>query len=134
MKKEFLSEESLETPEINLTPLIDVVFVILIMFIVVVPLLEVDRVALPPSLSQEKSAVKSTHSINLHVYEDNSLMLDGKIVSIEELGPRLALARKESDTLTLFHDKSASFGTYQIIKQSAESAGFQELDVILTKK
>ena len=124
--------DDLATPEINLTPLIDVVFVILIMFLVVVPLLEVDRVDLAEGAPQETTA-PNTKGISLHVYEDNSLMLQGKMISLEELGPRLAVLRRESaeNALTLFHDKSASFGTYQNIKQIAQAAGFAELDVIL---
>lgn len=37
---------ALEEPAVNLTPLIDVVFVILIGFIIIAPLLEIDRIDL----------------------------------------------------------------------------------------
>ena len=31
----------------------------------------------------------------------------------------------------IFHDKKAHFGTYQAIKNAAEAAGFQQMDIIL---
>lgn len=133
MRKRFFGGEELENPEINLTPLIDVVFVILIMFIVVVPLLEIDRVELASALQQVKNESATTEGLSLHVYKDNSLTLNGKILALEELALSLAVEKKRNPTktLTLFHDKNASFGTYQTIKQIAESVGFEELDVVL---
>jgi biopolymer transport protein ExbD len=133
MSKNFFNEEELDNPEINLTPLIDVVFVILIMFIVVVPLLEVDRVELVSGSPQLKHESAVTEGVSLHVYGDNSLVLNGKILALEELPMRLTIEKQKTTAkqLTLFHDKHASFGTYQTIKQIAESIGFEELDVIL---
>lgn len=133
MSRKFLPSIELTEPEINLTPLIDVVFVILIMFIVVVPLLEVDRVDLAATLYQERSGTASTDGVTLHVYPDDSLMLNNKMVHIEELLSTLTIeiAKTPSKKLTLFHDKNGTFGTYQTIKQIAEAVGFKELDVIL---
>lgn len=133
MKEHLFAEEGLDNPEINLTPLIDVVFVILIMFIVVVPLLEVDRVELAYGKAQASNERATNEGLTMHVYKDNSLTLEGNILSLEELAPRLVIAkgRQKSKKLTLFHDKNASFGTYQAIKQIAESVGFEELDVVL---
>lgn len=125
---------------INLTPLIDVVFVILIMFIVVAPLLELDHVELAsagPGCDQEIStALQETHPISIHVRQDNTLWYNKQRVTQEQLRSLLVQARERYPTSKplVFHDKKAHFGTYQQVKNTVESAGFKEMDVILSPK
>ncbi|HSX12368.1 MAG TPA: biopolymer transporter ExbD [Rhabdochlamydiaceae bacterium] len=125
-----------EAGMINLTPLIDVVFVVLIMFIVVAPMLDIDRVALAPSAAHENKqhpSLQQENALMLYVHPDNSIWLHSKLVRSEELFKILQNARRQNPRLSikLFHDKKAHFGTYQTIKNCAEAAGFEELDVIL---
>lgn len=125
-----------EEPPVNLTPLIDVVFVILIGFILMAPLLEADSVELAegsnapstPSVSlQEKSP------ITLYVKRDNSVWLGSQKVSIEGLPELLKAAKSAYPTAVpqLFHDKKAYFGNYQSVKNALEEAGFERVDVVL---
>ena len=63
-----------EEPTVNLTPLIDVVFVILFTFVVVAPLLEVDQVELASGSSAVKHATPEKHSpIAIHVYANDTI-------------------------------------------------------------
>ena len=48
-----------EEPEVNLTPLIDIVFVILIVFIVIAPLLQIEQVQLADASSTNEAATVS---------------------------------------------------------------------------
>lgn len=126
----------IEEPTINLTPLIDVVFVILITFMVVAPLLELDRVELADrSLAphDQSISVQETSPIAIYVRQDNSVMVEGHVVTLNELADYLKQAKKRYPTAKpqLFHDKKASFGTYQSIKNAAEAAGFKQMDVVL---
>lgn len=125
-----------EEPAINLTPLIDVVFVILIMFIVIAPLLELDRIELAESLSEQKGnaiAAQENSPIAIHVFADNSIQFNHQKVTI----PQIAQLLKEAKTRhpgarpQLYHDRHAQFGTYQEIKNATEAAGFQQMDIIL---
>ncbi|MES2198927.1 MAG: biopolymer transporter ExbD [Chlamydiota bacterium] len=126
----FQDDESL----LNLTPLIDVVFVVLIIFILIAPMLEVDKIKLSSSSQESKhSAASASSPVAIHVHEDNSIWINQKKVSLEEL-PSLLKREKQkhlNQTPQLFHDKKAHFGTYQMIKNAAEGAGYEELDVIL---
>lgn len=127
---------TIEEPSVNLTPLIDVVFVILIMFIVVAPLLELDRVDLAAAAasSQDKSiSVQETSPIAIHVRQDNTIRINGQTVPPDLLVSTLKEMKKRypRDKPQLFHDRKAHFGTYQTVKNAAESAGFQQMDVIL---
>lgn len=125
-----------EEPAINLTPLIDVVFVILIMFILVAPLLELDRVELAEAPSAPSSHVVSVQEkglISIHVHRDNTIWYDQDKISIEELAKKLHHAKGQHPEVRpqLFHDKQAYFGTYQAVKNAVEDAGFEQMDIIL---
>lgn len=127
---------AIEEPTVNLTPLIDVVFVILIAFIVISPFLELDRVELADGAvtPQNKAlSVQEASPIALHIRQDNTVTLNGQLVKLEQLGSTLKLLKEKypSAKPQLFHDKKAYFGTYQAIKNAVESAGFQQMDVIL---
>lgn len=123
-----------EEPSLNLTPLIDVVFVVLILFILIAPMLDIDKVQLASAAVKEsKSTLPEAGPIAIHVREDNSIWVRSKKITSEQL---LALLKQEkiskpSQTPQLFHDKKAQFGTYQAVKNAVEMAGFEQLDVIL---
>lgn len=131
-----LKSDSSEESPINLTPLIDVVFVVLIMFIIIAPMLELDRVQLASSTqrdTKEMAVVQENSPVAIHVHEDNSIWLNNRIVSEKELLQLLKQAKQmyPQKTPQLFHDKKAQFGTYQTVKNAVEAAGFEQLDVIL---
>ncbi len=133
----FSPSGSVDEPLINLTPLIDVVFVILIAFIVVAPLLELDRIELADATShlpQHPSiSVQEASPITIHVRQDNAILINGNPVNFEQLTAYLKQAKKQYPHAKpqLFHDKKAHFGTYQSVKNAAEAAGFTQMDVIL---
>lgn len=134
MRKRKVAE--IEEPAINLTPLIDVVFVILIMFILVAPILELDRVDLADAglaSSGPSTEVHETSPIAIHVSKNNGITLNNKKVGLTQLPALLAEARKKYPKARpqLFHDRQAHFGTYQAVKNAAETAGFKNMDIIL---
>jgi len=125
-----------EEPSVNLTPLIDVVFVILIMFILVAPLLELDRVELAEAPSKQADRTieaRESGTISIHVQRDNTIEFDKRKVKVEELAALLRQAKKRHPNARpqLFHDKRAQFGTYQSVKNAVEEAGFEQMDIIL---
>lgn len=119
---------------IDLTPLIDVVFVVLIMFIVVAPLLELDSIQLASGLKEKSvSAIREDAIDTIRVYADNSIGYCGKKISIEQLrGVLQSLYSKNPHaTPQVIHDKRAQFGTYQEVKNAVEQAGFMQMDIVL---
>lgn len=129
------SSSSFEEPTVNLTPLIDVVFVILIMFIVVAPLLEFDGIKLAPSGGgiNEKASVQGGSPIAILVRRDNQVVFQGTPVSFPLLKEQLGRARAQHPGARpqVFHDRQAYFETYQMVKNTLEEVGFSEMDVIL---
>ncbi len=120
---------------INLTPLIDVVFVVLILFILIAPMLELERVQLASGSLKEKEAlaIPGEKFLTIHVQADNTILVNRSKVALAGLVPLLqALHAKNPQAIPqLFHDKKAYFGTYQAVKNAVEAAGFEELDLIL---
>lgn len=127
---------AIEEPIINLTPLIDVVFVILIMFILVAPLLERDQIELAQASKEgEKgmSLVQESSPITLHIRRDNTILFNQQIVSLQELSELLKSNRKKYPQARphLFPDRKAHFETYQQVKNRLEEAGFEQVDIVL---
>jgi biopolymer transport protein ExbD len=127
-------DTSFPEAEMNLTPLIDVVFVVLIIFILIAPILELDRVELANAApAKQESLAPETNAITIHVKQDNTIWYGGRIVTAEQLTQILREAHKISGNRVpqLFQDKRAAFGTYQNVKNAVEIAGYEQLDVIL---
>lgn len=125
-----------EEPVVNLTPLIDVVFSILIMFIVVAPLLNLDQVELANASSTPQDgtiSVQDSGPITIHVHQDNTIWLNQRMVDGTHLPELLKQEKKRYPGIRpqLFHDHRAQFGTYQSVKNAAEIAGFDQMDIIL---
>jgi biopolymer transport protein ExbD len=111
MRKIRLLKESHEDIHINLTPLIDVVFVVLIMFIIIAPMLELDRVQLASAAQRENretAVVQEESPVAIHVHEDNSIWFNNRVVSKDELLQLLKNAKRSypNKTPQLFHESA----------------------------
>jgi len=125
-----------EEPSINLTPLIDVVFVILISFMIIAPLLQIDQIELAQGPSDGSTNVKDQGPIAIYVTRDNKIRFNQQEVSLEQLLFLLknAKAKHPNATPQVFHDQKAFFGTYQNVKNMAENAGFEQMDIVLNPR
>lgn len=126
----------IEEPQINMTPLIDVVFVLLISFIIIAPILEMDRISLASSTNEGEhlpTPFQEVSPIQIKVQENNSIYFNTQKVTLQELPTLLKDAKRKYPKARpqLLHDKKAYFGTYQSVKNILENLGFQELDVVL---
>lgn len=135
MRKRFrsqLDDSPIDEPFINLTPLIDVVFVVLITFMLIAPALDIDSVNLAQSGGTEKKEMQ-TGPIAITVHADNSIWYQGSKVSLAQLETILKQEKKRQPHAIpqLIHDMKAQFGTYQMLKNSLESIGFEQMDVVL---
>lgn len=117
---------------INLTPLIDVVFVLLITFMLLAPLLNVDHVELAQSGILSKKDAQS-NSLTITLRADNTIWFRGKLLSLQELGVfvREEKLRSPHELPQLIADKNCHFGLYQDVKNLLEECGFQQMDVLL---
>ena len=132
MRLKRLSSTFDEDPQVNLTPLVDVVFVILITFMVIAPILNTDHVDLAPGGVQTKADAVST-PLSISLRSDNTIVFQGQTVSMKNLKALLQAqkTRFPSEVPQLLADKKSHFGTYQDIKNLLEECGFQQMDIIL---
>lgn len=129
-----------EEGEMNLTPLIDVVFVVLIVFILLAPLaapLQIEQIDLAQGNQKLPPLLENNHqAITIYVYADNSIRVNGAIVQLSSLSSYLRKIKtthqENPQRICLFHDEKAHFGTYQQVKNGVEKAGFTVMDVVLT--
>jgi biopolymer transport protein ExbD len=126
--------KTLEEPTINLTPLIDVVFVVLIMFIIIAPILEKDRIELSQNQNPNRSSkIEKNSSITLHINSKNQLFLNKKLTNVESLESQLKQLKKTNPDSTpqVYYDKKAFFELFEPIKCALENSGYDNMDLIL---
>lgn len=134
-RRTVLSSHPDEEATINLTPLIDVVFVVLIIFILIAPMLEVDIIKLAQGNPEnDKIAfVQEVSPITVRVFENNSIWINQHQIDKEQLAKTFKALKQHYPKAIpqVIHDKKAYFETYQTIKNALEQSGFEEMDLIL---
>lgn len=117
--------------EINVTPLVDVMLVLLVIFIITAPLIipQSIKVNLPQTTSLAKD---SNHNrASLVIQADNSLFYDGEVISDADLEKQLmSKASDKSYQLQIQADKTVQFGRIAEIMAVAQSAGISKLNFL----
>jgi biopolymer transport protein ExbD len=120
-----------EMHEINVTPFIDVMLVLLIIFMVAAPLATVDiAVNLPTSAVEQQP--RPPMPIYLTIKEDLTLALGDAIVSREDLPGALdAASNGDRDTRIFVRaDKSVPYGEVMAVMNLLRSAGYLKIALV----
>ncbi len=117
--------------EINMTPLVDVMLVLLIIFIITVPVM---KHAVPvdlPRASNEREVVKP-ETIRLSVTADGKYHWNETAISDEELEPRLqAEAQKDPQPdLHIRGDKDVRYERVAQVMSAAQRAGVRKIGFV----
>ena len=124
-------EEGGEMSEINVTPLVDVMLVLLVVFIVTAPLLtQVVKVKLPKTEQTEPTPDK--HIDILAVTATGEAMLDDKAIPLVNLEAELkALQERDPDIIVqLQADRAAVFESVAKVMASAQRSGVGKLSFV----
>lgn len=115
--------------DLNITPLIDVLLVLIVMFIMVIPVMTNE---VPVTLPAPGGQVLPATTHRLTVARDGAVALDGVGVSDVALAARLsAVAREERATLVMGTDPAARYerflGVLAVVKRAGVTRlGFEE--------
>lgn len=117
--------------EINVTPFVDVMLVLLIIFMVTAPLMtqgvEVDL----PTTRTVKNLPQDSEHLILSVKKDGVLFLDEYQVEIGELEDHLKrLVAGQKKQLFLRADKEVAYGTVVQVMGEVKSAGIDRLGIV----
>jgi len=129
------NDEDGELSEINVTPLVDVMLVLLVVFIVTAPLLtQVVRVKLPKT--EQTEPAPDQHVAVLSVQADGQALLDDKPVAVEALEAELkALQAKDPEiSLQLQADRTAVFEAVAKVMASAQRSGIGKLSFVTVQQ
>jgi biopolymer transport protein TolR len=117
--------------EINVTPFVDVMLVLLIVFMVTAPLLTVGvPVDLPktraPALGQDKEPLSVT------VSRDGKIYLQKEVVTEEGLVPKLQAISQNGYDQRIFvrGDKTVDYGRVMVVMGLLASAGFTHIGLV----
>ena len=119
-----------EMHEINVTPFIDVMLVLLIIFMIAAPLATADIAVNLPSTNAERTP-QPDRPLTLTLKPDLSLTLDDKAVTRDDLAAALdAAARADrKQRVYLRADKAVPYGELMDVMNALRTAGY--LDVAL---
>jgi biopolymer transport protein TolR len=117
--------------EINVTPFVDVMLVLLIVFMVTAPLL---TVSIPIELprTEAKQSAAETDPLSITIRSDGVIFLQETQVTAEELVPRLRAISHEGYDRSIYirGDARTQWDTMAEVLASVSSAGFRKLQLV----
>ena len=112
--------------QINVTPLLDLTFLLLIAFMITMPLMEYGTTVKTPEMNGE--ALPEKNFITVSVTADSTFMLDERVLSKDELAQELqALALREpKPELLVRGDSRQSYGGVLDLLKLVRASGFKD--------
>ena len=119
--------------EINVTPMVDVMLVLLVIFMVTAPLL---TAAVPVDLpdSRAKAQEQDSQQITISLDSGGTLYLDDQPIDQDELGARLAQVPPGADgkppQVVLRADRALDYGRVMTVMGELNHAGFNAIQLV----
>ena len=127
------SEDNTSTlSDINVTPLVDIMLVLLVIFIVTAPLLtNTIPVNLPKTETVDSLAAPATPLV-INVDQQGAVTLDNNAVALDQLQQQLsaAAANRKDPQVQLQADQGVNYGTVAKVMAIIERAGITRLSVM----
>lgn len=122
-----------EQPSLNLTPMIDIVFLLIIFFMVGTKFTEMERkISLEvPELSGIEALAPAPEKRVINVYRDGKIDLDRQPVTLAELTSKLQVAREEYSELGVIvrGDAEGPFQNVATVLGAVRRAGIAEMGI-----
>ena len=124
--------------DINITPYIDILLVLLIIFMVIQPVDQYDLEARVPEKSQDEELLKQkkikviSDTIVVSIDDKSNLMINADPVNLEQLGPRLfqIYSARQNKNMFVRGSKDLPFGMVVKVIDVAKGAGVGDIGLI----
>ena len=117
--------------EINVTPMVDVMLVLLIIFMVAAPLLQVGvPIELPQAKGKQLESSKEPLAIS--VKSDGKVFIGETEVSLDEIAPKLKAIAKNGYDEQIFvrGDKGVAYGIVMRVMGRISAGGFRKVSLV----
>ena len=120
-----------ETPHLDLTPMVDVVFLLLIFFMISTTFIETPGLTINLPKSSLHQVEKKPQEVRVYLKADGTIYLERDQVSEGELRQKLDAYgdKAQETTFLLMADKDALHGRVVALMDAAKSAGFVKLAI-----
>jgi biopolymer transport protein ExbD len=122
-----------EQPTLNLTPMIDIVFLLIIFFMVGTKFTELERkIGLRvPEVTDRGALSAAPERRVVNVYRDGTVTLDQQPVTLGELTARLAAVRRQYEDLGVLvrGDAKGEFQNVAAVLNACKQAGVRDLGI-----
>jgi biopolymer transport protein ExbD len=121
--------------EINVTPLVDVVLVLLIIFMVVTPMLQKGQAVRLPQTSNPPKKPDDKSQILVVVSEKHEMWIDKEKMSEAQFPARIkeTFDRNAGSDIVIKADARLTYGDVKKTMQQIKEAGFQQVGLIAEK-
>ncbi|SDN21163.1 protein TolR [Desulfonauticus submarinus] len=120
--------------EINVTPFVDVMLVLLIIFMVTAPMMTQGVEVNLPKAKTVSTLPEETDNVVVSLKKDGLIFVDTYKVSLDELEDFLKKHAKNKKMIFLKADKDVSYGVVIDVMSRVKSAGIDKLGVIVQKE
>jgi len=138
MRKKYQSIRSNTDSEVNILPLIDVLFAILLFFMLSsIVLTEKNLITVNrPSNSQAERVGKANKILTITLKKDKKLYLNDDEVLIKELAEELELLREDNsiDQILIDADKGCSYGDVMEVLDAVKAAHLNSIGLAVNKR
>jgi biopolymer transport protein ExbD len=122
-----------EQPSINLTPMIDIVFLLIIFFMVGTEFVELERelVVDVPRVSEGDTLTAAPEKRVVNVYRDGRVALDNQAMTVDQLKSELRAARSQYAGLGVIvrGDAEGAFQNVASVLDACRQAGIAEMGI-----
>ena len=118
--------------EINVTPFVDIMLVLLIIFMVAAPLLSVGIEVDLPNTKAKPLAIEKERPLTLSLDGDDNIFINEVKINIEELRPKLLAIKKERETdeIYLRASKDMEYQKVASILALVSNIGYSQISLV----
>jgi len=131
----FSSRRGSEEPKVDMTPMVDVVFLLLIFFMISTTFVETPGIDVNLPKSSLEVTEKKPQEVKVFIDARGKIVIDDQQVSLKGLKERLKTmgARTAETTFVLMADRDVRHGRVVEVMDAAKEAGFVQLAIATEK-